>query len=46
MKEVNATVNIENLDKLKNLSERLAKECEQVSKTVQEINELQVNIKV
>lgn len=39
-------VNIENIEKLKDLSLKLASQCEQVSETVEEINNLELNISI
>lgn len=43
---ITVDVNIENFDKLKDLSLKLASQCEQVSKTVDEINSLKLKITV
>ena len=43
---ITVNVNIENIDKLKDLSTKLAGQCEQVSKTINEINDLELEITV
>ena len=43
---ITLNVNIENIDKLKDLSTKLAGQCEQVSKTINEINDLELEITV
>lgn len=39
-------INIEGLDKLKNLSEKLSKQVSEISNTVQEINHLKLELKI
>lgn len=43
---ITVNVNIENIDKLKDLSLKLANQCEQVSKTIDEINALELKVTV
>lgn len=43
---ITVNVNIKNIDKLKDLSTKLASQCEQVSKTINEINDLELEITV
>lgn len=43
---ITVNVNIKNIDKLKDLSTKLANQCEQVSKTINEINDLELEITV
>ncbi|WP_259749068.1 hypothetical protein [Lactococcus lactis] len=43
---ITVNVNIENIDKLKDLSAKLARQCEQVYKTIDDINHLDLEVKV
>ena len=43
---VNVAIDIEGLDKLKNLSEKLSEQASEISATVQEINHLKLELKI
>lgn len=43
---VNVAIDIEGLDKLKNLSEKLSEQVSEISATVQEINHLKLELKI
>jgi hypothetical protein len=45
-KEISIEVDVENADKLKDLSQRLQEELKQVNKTINEIQELKLKLKV
>lgn len=43
---VNVAVDIDGLDKLKNLSEKLSEQAFEISKTIEEINYLKLELKI
>jgi hypothetical protein len=45
-KELSIEINVENVDKLKDLSQRLQEELKQVNKTINEIQELKLELKI
>lgn len=45
-KEISIEVDVENADKLKDLSQRLQEELKQVNKTINEIQEIKLELKV
>ncbi|WP_341784673.1 hypothetical protein [Lactococcus garvieae] len=45
-KEISIEVDVKNADKLKDLSQRLQEELKQVNKTINEIQEIKLELKV
>lgn len=45
-KELSIEINVENVDKLKDLSQRLQEELKQVNKTINEIQEIKLELKI
>lgn len=45
-KELSIEVNVTNVDKLKDLSQRLQEELKQVNKTINEIQEIKLELKI